>query len=471
MRKVPRFLGCVWILLVCCGVSQAQVGLLNRRPSSIPTRSRSGQFLVVGESSIREEPLRNPILVPGGPGPQRTVSLTPLRAMDSQGIVNLTPALLSVSCERIKVELLRILKIEDRVNGSIVVRILPEVSKPPPAMIFATQYADGWRYTLEFRERVHWTLLVRTTVEALLLEMANRGNPRQLNPIPLWLSEGVTTLLIGESSRELVPQLNREFRDPHRSMDPSVAIAAKISGRSPMGFEMMAFPPDSLVDDTNQFQLFQGSSALLVHHLRMLGRGGASLGSLVLSFNRSLNWQTAFLKTYQGEFQSLLEVEKWWAVQATAFYVQNASRIVSVETIDRLLRAVLEENVEEARSTHSPLGRRLMRLSDTIEQWPFAAQLPVLDRKMTQLRHLSGLGSLHLSRRESAAVDPGLRIRFGQIRRLMEILEPYVRERGNPGNLAKRGDVDPRIRVLIQVTTERLRPLERDILEGRPGER
>lgn len=238
-----------------------------------------------------------------------------------------------------------------------------------------------------------------------------------------------------------------------------------------MGFEMMAFPPDSLVDDTNQFQLFQGSSALLVHHLRMLGRGGASLGSLVLSFNRSLNWQTAFLKTYQGEFQSLLEVEKWWAVQATAFYVQNASRIVSVETIDRLLRAVLEENVEEARSTHSPLGRRLMRLSDTIEQWPFAAQLPVLDRKMTQLRHLSGLGSLHLSRRESAAVDPGLRIRFGQIRRLMEILEPYVRERGNPGNLAKRGDVDPRIRVLIQVTTERLRPLERDILEGRPGER
>jgi hypothetical protein len=122
--------------------------------------------------------------------------------MDSQGIANLTPALLSVSCERIKGELLRVLKIEDRFNGSIVVRILPEVSRLPPARIFATQYADGWRYTLEFQERVHWTLLVRTTVEALLLEIANRGNPNQLNPIPLWLSEGITTLLIGESSRE-----------------------------------------------------------------------------------------------------------------------------------------------------------------------------------------------------------------------------------------------------------------------------
>ena len=462
MRNVFKLFRWAWILFYFCGGLHAQVESLNRRPSSVPTRSRSGQFLVVGESSIKEEPSRNAILVPGGP--QRTVSLTPLRPMDSQGVASLTPALLSVSCERIKGELLRILRIEDHFNGSIVVRILPEISRLPPAKIFATQYADGWRYTLEFQERIHWTLLVRTTVEVLLLEMANRGNPNQLNPIPLWLSEGITTLLIGESSRELVPQMNREFKDPSRSMDPLVAIAAKTSGRSPMGFDVMAFPPDSLTSNTNQFQLFQGSSALLVHHLRLLGRGGVSLGSLVLSFNQTLNWQTAFLKTYQAEFQSLLEVEKWWAVQATAFYVQNASRVISTETIDRFLRSILQENVEVARSTNSPVGRRLLRLSETLEQWPFAAQLPVLERKMTQLRHLSGLGSRYLSRRDSAGSDPELRFRFDQVGRLMEVLEPYLRERSNPGNLTKRGDVDPRIRVLVQVTTERLRPLEQEIL-------
>jgi hypothetical protein len=190
------------------------------------------------------------------------------------------------------------------------------------------------------------------------------------------------------------------------------------------------------------------------------------LGSLVFSFNQSLNWQTGFLKTYQAEFQSLLEVEKWWAVQASAFYVQNASREISTETIDRFLRSILQENVEVARSTNSPVGRRLLRLSDTIEQWPFAAQLPVLERKMTQLRHLSILGSRYFSRRISAAVDPELRTRFDQVRRLMDVLDPYLRERSNSGNLVKRGDVDPRIRVLVQVTTERLRLLEQEILGG-----
>jgi len=462
MRNVLKIFRWAWILFFFCGGLHSQVESRNRRPSSVPTRSRSGQFIVLGESSIKEDLSRNSVLVPGGP--QRTVSLTPLRPMDSQGIANLTPALLSVSCERIKGELLRVLKIEDRFNGSIVVRILPEVSRLPPARIFATQYADGWRYTLEFQERVHWTLLVRTTVEALLLEIANRGNPNQLNPIPLWLSEGITTLLIGESSRELVPQMNREFKDLSRSMDPLVAIAAKTSGRSPLGFDVMAFPSDSLTSNTNLFQLFQGSSALLVHHLRLLGRGGGSLGSLVFSFNQSLNWQTGFLKTYQAEFQSLLEVEKWWAVQASAFYVQNASRDISTETIDRFLRSILQENVEVARSTNSPVGRRLLRLSDTIEQWPFAAQLPVLERKMTQLRHLSVLGSRYFSRRNSAAVDPELRTRFDQVRRLMDVLDPYLRERSNSGNLVKRGDVDPRIRVLVQVTTERLRLMEQEIL-------
>lgn len=84
--------------------------------------------------------------------------------------------MISVACERIKAETLRILKIEDRFNGSIVVRIFPVDKKRLPARILATQFADGWRYTLEIQDRVHWTLLVRTTVEALLLEIANRGN-------------------------------------------------------------------------------------------------------------------------------------------------------------------------------------------------------------------------------------------------------------------------------------------------------
>ena len=462
---MKRFFGVIsflWLLLVGNWDAEAQVGSISRRPKSAPTRSRTGQFLVIGELFGPEDRAPNPILIPSSS--QRSVAFTPFRPLDSQGVATLSPPILSVACERIKSEVLRILKIEDRFNGSIVVRLFPADKRRPPSTIVGTQFADGWRYTLEIQDRVHWTLLVRTTVEALLLEIANRGNGGQLNPIPLWLSEGVTTLLIGESSRELVPQLNREFKDSNRSMDPLVAIAAKTVGRSPLGFDALAFPTDAMVNDTNQFQLFQGSAALFVHHLRSKGGGSGSLGALVFAFNRSLNWQTALLKTYPAEFQSLLDVEKWWAVTSVAFYAQNASRFITTETLDRHLRAILQETVEVARSTNSPLGRRVLRLSETIEQWPLASQMPVLERKTTQLRYLSNLGFRYFSRQGGGGTEPEMRVRFEQVRRLQEILDPYQRERSSTGNLARRGDVDPRIRVLVQGAADRLRLLERDIL-------
>ena len=462
MRKFFGVIPFLWLLFAGNWDAEAQVGSISRRPKSVPTRSRSGQFLVLGEASASDERAPNPILIPSGS--QRSVAFTPLRPLDSQGVATLSPPIISVACERIKSEVLRILKIEDRFNGSIVVRLFPADKRRPPSTIVATQFSDGWRYTLEIQDRVHWTLLVRTTVEALLLEIANRGNGGQLNPIPLWLSEGVTTLLIGESSRELVPQLNREFKDSNRSMDPLVAIAAKTVGRSPLGFDALAFPTDAMVNDTNQFQLFQGSAALFVHHLRSKGGGSGSLGALVFAFNRSLNWQTALLKTYPAEFQSLLDVEKWWAVTSVAFYAQNASRFITTETLDRHLRAILQETVEVARSTNSPLGRRVLRLSETIEQWPLASQMPVLERKTTQLRYLSNLGFRYFSRQGGGGTEPEMRVRFEQVRRLQEILDPYQRERSSTGNLARRGDVDPRIRVLVQGAADRLRLLETNIL-------
>jgi hypothetical protein len=53
------------------------------------------------------------------------------------------------------------------------------------------------------------------------------------------------------------------------------------------------------------------------------------------------------------------------------------------------------------------------------------------------------------------------------VRRLEEILDPYLRERGSPGNWSRRGDVDPRIRVLVQGAADRLRSMETEILGAR----
>ena len=166
MRIIHRIFTGLVLACILCLVAGAQVDSVSRRPTAVPTRSRSGQFLVVGETTLADEAVRNPIVIPGGA--QRSVSLTQLRPMDYLGVAQLTPALITVSSERIKAVLLRSLRLEDRFIGSIVIRILPVDARRLPARIQATQYADGWRYTVELQEKVHWTVLVRTIVEALL---------------------------------------------------------------------------------------------------------------------------------------------------------------------------------------------------------------------------------------------------------------------------------------------------------------
>lgn len=452
------------VLAFLCGALAliAQVETPIRRPTSIPTRSRSGQFLVLGDIRSQDIGSSGDIRVPTGPS-QRSLTLNPLRPMDQQGMATLTPAVVSVACERVKAGVLRMLRLDDAHRGAIIVHIVKANNRSLPAGIVATQYADGWRYTLELQERMHWTLLVRTLVEALLLEIANRNNEGPLSPIPLWLSEGITTLLLGESGHELVPQLNREFKDPRRSMDPLSVVAAKTAGRIPMDFGALAMPPDTLPTDTNRFQWFQGSAALLVHQLRTVQGGQGALGRLVVSFNNSLNWQTGFLRTFSGEFASLLDVEKWWSVVALAFHAQDSTQRMTPQALATQVRSVLTETVEIAATTNSVPDRRSLRISEILEGWPYAAQVPVLERKLVQLRLLSRVGHA-LARRDG--FEPADNIRLGQLDRCLEILARYREARsGRSGDGSHRGELDPRIRVLVSTTASRLRAVEGTLLE------
>lgn len=458
----------VWLLCLLGMAFDVNADILVPRPSGAPTRSRSGQFLVLGELGPLDQGLSSPIRIPTGQS-QRTLTLNPLRPMDQQGLAALNPPVVSVACERVKAGVLRILRLDDKYRGSIVVRILKADGRKPPAGIIATQYAEGWSYAVELQDRIHWTLLVRTLVDATLLEVANRSNQGPLSPIPLWLSEGISTLLIGEGGRELVPQLNRDFKDPARNLDPMAVIAGKMAGRPPLGFEALAQPPDAWISDTNRFQVFQGSSALLVHQLRSLGGDSGSLGRLVWSFNQSLNWQTGFLRTYSTQFPSLLDVEKWWGVVSMAFHVQDATQRITPEGWNAQLRPVLTEMVEVAANTNGIPQRRTLRVSEILEQLPYPAQEPVLGRKLAQLRMLIRLGE-SLARREEA--DNGsMKLRLGQLDRYLGILVQY-RDGRSGGSSAgdRRGEPDRRVRLLVSSSASRLRALEEDLLGSSSGE-
>jgi hypothetical protein len=295
--------------------------------------------------------------------------------------------LVSVSCERIKAGVVRLLGLPEGHYGRILIFIRHGHPADQPLLIESTPFANGWQYSISVPETIAWPRFVRGIVEAVLLDAANPDPGRNLAPIPLWLSEGASFLLINNSGRELVPEPNREFKDARRGMDPSAAIMNRLEGQSPMEFSALSLPSDYTVSDAAKFSAFQASSALLVHELGRLGGPQTPIRSLIQALQGHLNWQTAMLEAWADRFQSLLEIEKWWAVQSTSRMLRNPGRLWSRQATVAQLTSVLTETAAAATGTNGPVPRT-QRLSEVVVQWPYSAQVEVLDRKILQLRNL-----------------------------------------------------------------------------------
>src|SRR6266571_4635678 len=96
---------------------------------AVTLRSHSGQFLVRGL------PLSAPFLTP---------------ATNAQvSYVRLDPALLAVSCERIKSALLAELAVKDLWRAKIFISLHPVADDHEPIIVTSMRYADGWSYRLE----------------------------------------------------------------------------------------------------------------------------------------------------------------------------------------------------------------------------------------------------------------------------------------------------------------------------------
>ena len=161
----------------------------------------------------------------------------------------------------------------------------------------------------------------------------------------------------------------------------------RLEGQSPMEFSALSLPSDSTVSDAARFSAFQASSALLVHELGRLGGPQTPIRSLIQALQGHLNWQTAMLEAWADRFQSLLEIEKWWAVQSTSRMLRNPGRLWSRQATVAQLTSVLTETAAAATGTNGPVPRT-QRLSEVVVQWPYSAQVEVLDRKILQLRNL-----------------------------------------------------------------------------------
>lgn len=407
------------------------------------TRSHSGQFIVHGARGLSGG-LGTPIA--GGGGAPVLTRVQPAGVGDT---VVLNPSLVSVSCERIKREVLRQLRLPDAYRGRVTIYIAEKMPEDRQLTIQSTPFADGWQYSIVVPERINWMRFVRGIVDVVLIEIANRPGPENLFVPPLWFSEGLTTLLLGESGRELVPELNREFKDPKRSINPLGLALQKLSSSQPLSFEQLGYPTESDIADANKLAVFQGSSALFVHELFSISGGENLVGRFLVNLSGGLNWQTAFLEVFRKHFRSALEVEKWWAVQSTSRMLRDPSKFWSKEAAQANFAAILLETTSSRVGTNAPTGVGNQRLSEIILKWPFGAQVEVLERKILQLRTLFLFSPPEL-------VD--------SVRDVHSILQDYLKVRSSSTSPERRGELDPRAVLLSKTASRRLVAIENSIL-------
>jgi hypothetical protein len=348
--------------------------------SAPSTISSSGQFIILDGRKK----------APSLPRPAR--AMTPPPAGTNAPTVQLRPAVLAVSAERIKQALWRQLNLTSGRPGKIHLHLVTPRAPSQNITIVSTFFPDGWKYWVEIPEEVEMEKLVRGVTQSLLLEMANRGTGPRSAEIPLWLTEGMTELLLAGSGPELVlrsvPQ-GLMLRSIHesRGIDGLSSVRETLRAHPPLSFQELAMPQPLFLQGEN-LKVFQASAHLFVEQLLRMPKGPEHLLTMVQLLPQCWNWQTAFLQAFQSEFPRLLEAEKWWALNLVEFTGRDPTQVWPATLALEKLEEILRSSVEVRRSTNDLPAHSELELPRIISEWPLAQQTPALRLMLTKLAGL-----------------------------------------------------------------------------------
>ena len=405
----------IWIALVLL------IGSGMLRSQTVTISSRSGQFIISGPPVVGTA--------------LNTVDLNSPRVL-------LDPALLAISCERIKARLLELLDWSDQWQSTITATIDPSFTDAYAIMVQAKRYADGWQYRLRFPSEVDRRHFIKTMVEMMLLEMANRNSQSRPVELPPWLAEGLTSILAveGLSSLTLSPQVTLAHQISVK--DPMASVKKVLGTRPPLTLDELNWPKE---DDwsSDQDEVYEMCAHLMVSELLRLENGSWCLARMLELLPAQLNWQTAFFGAFHERFPRMIEWDKWWSL----LLVNIANRDLfaawspseSWSKFDEILNTPVQVRVSER---DLPMTAQAS-LQSIVQEWEHRRQIELLTLK---LNHLNAL-------RVRAAQET-----VGLVDDYRGVLSDYLRERSRPG-LARRilpGIPDE----LVQRTVNRLNELD-----------
>jgi hypothetical protein len=370
--RIPSFI--LWLggIVACLA---AAPDLFAAAPDSQSIRSSSAQFLVAGPRNVVPQ-----------------LSLAPTNS----DWVQLSPATLAVTCERVKQSLLRELSAPDVWLGRIFVVINPTLTNNQAAIIGVKAYSDGWQYQVELPRLMSGPKLVRGLVQVVLLEIANRKAVGRSTEIPLWLSEGLTQILLQAGPGELVAgapqttvnlvQMSLSTREGIRR-DPLKTVRDRLGQHAALTFaHMCEVRSGELAEET--WQTFQASAHLFVHELLQLSDGHLQVQNFLMLLPYYLNWQGAFLQAYQSHFATLLDAEKWWSVVLVRFTGLDPHNAWAPAVAMEKLVETLRPPVLLSGTGNDTTRRTKLSLQQIINEWDYLRQRGVVQGAVDQLRVL-----------------------------------------------------------------------------------
>lgn len=318
-------------------------------------------------------------------------------------LLTLDPALLAVSCDRIKAELLRQLNMPDQWRGKIFVTLHPVRSADEPVRIASERFGGNWQCIVELPDAVDRNRLVETIVRATLQEIANRNARTRPVEMPEWLVRGFSRQLMGSSEVKLIlrpPQktengvtlsrMTLDFSDsprpssvPTAKLNPLTQASPVLRTNEPLTFDQLSWPTEEQLDETGA-DLYSSSAQFFVNQLLHEQGGPQCFRQLLAELPDYLNWQLAFEHAFQPMFKSTLDVEKWWALQIAQFSGRDLFHLLTREESATQLDAVFQFPIHVQIGASTPM-RTDISLQTIIRGWSRQQQLSMLKNKIWEL--------------------------------------------------------------------------------------
>ena len=418
----------------------------------ITARSYSGQFTV---REMRSRPLYAPsptaARVPIAGSLAFLVTAPPVSPTEKPDEIPLEPALLAVSCERMKELFLLELGMKDEWQGRIELNIIASLPADRGPSLTAVHRPDGWSYELELPKTIQPRILVRAVMQTLLAELVNRRAGSQSAEIPFWLVEGLSAHLQAYNVPTFIIRPNVQSAGYNKlGIQGLNAVRAGLRGHAPLTFQELSWPEWSNVTGKDQVA-YDSCAQLFFESLLNLNDGQSCLRRMLEEMPRHMNWQTAFLVAFHSHFARLLDVEKWWGLNCVSFSESDLAQPWTEQECWHKLQEALDVPVEVHLAPSRMPAQARVTLQEVILQWDAADALPALQRAVRELEGLQWftfrcdltLDASDASRaaQRNAHDLEALQWRMGQelsplVSRYLTVLLNYVKQCQSNGQLA-----------------------------------